>query len=176
MNWDGAIGLPRRTPFTPRRVRQVALPPAARALSTLSDVDYEDAFLVEAGSAQDRTAEQWARAALEDAPMLVRSALAWGWFALGLQLGPTRSDEFVLGWEVRRSTLDFALLGAGSRLGLRAELLFKRQRHTLLFATLVRQENHIARTVWAGVAPGHRQVVRNLLERAGGRDRRRRTA
>ncbi len=45
-------------PFT---VRQVTLPPAARALSTLSHVDYEDAFLVETGPAQDRTGEQWAR-------------------------------------------------------------------------------------------------------------------
>ncbi len=40
------------------KVRQVTLPPAARALSTLSHVDYEDAFLVETGSAQDRTGER----------------------------------------------------------------------------------------------------------------------
>jgi hypothetical protein len=39
------------------RVRQVTLPPAARALSTLSRVDYEDAFLLETGPAQDRTGE-----------------------------------------------------------------------------------------------------------------------
>jgi len=43
------------------RVRQVTLPPAARALSTLSHVDYKDAFLVETGPAPDRTGEQWAR-------------------------------------------------------------------------------------------------------------------
>jgi hypothetical protein len=41
-------------------------PLAARALSTLCHVDYEDAFLVETGPAQDRTGEQWARAILED--------------------------------------------------------------------------------------------------------------
>jgi hypothetical protein len=55
MNRDSAIGLLRRTPFAPGTVRQVALPPAARALSTLSHIDYEDAFLVEIGPAQDRT-------------------------------------------------------------------------------------------------------------------------
>jgi hypothetical protein len=78
MNRDTAIGLLRRTRFTYHRakyfskeeidvtagtdshpndphvaalgrVRQVTLPPAARALSTLSHVDYEDAFLVETG-------------------------------------------------------------------------------------------------------------------------------
>src|SRR4030095_3201144 len=55
MNWDTAIDLLRRTPSTPGRVRQVAVPPAARTLSTLSYVDYEDAFLVETGPAQHRT-------------------------------------------------------------------------------------------------------------------------
>jgi hypothetical protein len=174
INRDTAIGLLRRTPFTPGRVRQVAVPPAARTLSTLSHVDYDEAFLVETGPAQDQTGEQWARAILEDAPIIMRSALSWGWFALGLQLGSTRSDRFVLGWKVRRSTPDSALLGASSRLGLSAELLFKRRQQTLLFATFVQQENHIARAVWAGVAPVHRQVVRYVLEQASGREQRRR--
>ena len=59
-------------------VRQVTPPPAARALSTLCHVDYEDAFLVETGPAQDRTGEQWALAILEDAPMSTRNALSRG--------------------------------------------------------------------------------------------------
>jgi hypothetical protein len=155
-------------------VRQVALPPAARALSTLSRIDYEDAFLVETGPAHDRTGEQWARAILEDAPIITRRALVSGWSALGLQLGSTRSDRFVLGWEVRRSSPDFALLGARSRVGLPAELLVKRQQHTLLFATFVQQESPIARAVWAGVKPVHRPVVRYVLEQASCRESRRR--
>jgi hypothetical protein len=114
--------------------RQVALPPAARALSTLPRVDYDDAFLVETGPAQDGRAEQWARAMLEDAPSAMRSPLRWAWSALGLQVGSTGSDRFVLGWEVPRSTPDFVILGAGGRLGLSAELLFKRQQQTLLYA------------------------------------------
>jgi hypothetical protein len=156
------------------RVRQVPTPAAARALSTLAHVDYEDAFLVEIGPGQDRTPEQWVRAILEDAPIITRSALLSGWLALGLELGSPRSDGLVLGWEVRRSTPDFALLGASSRLGLPAELLLRRRRQTLLFATFVQQENHIARAVWAGVAPVHRPVVRYVLEQASCRERRRR--
>jgi hypothetical protein len=62
----------------PGRVRQVTLPSAARSLITLSSVDYEDAFLVETRRAQDRTAEQWARSILEDAPMSTRNALSRG--------------------------------------------------------------------------------------------------
>ncbi len=174
MSRDAVIECLRRIPFPSGGVRQVAVPPAARRLSTLTRVDYEDAFLVEPGPTHGRTAEEWARAILEDAPAVVRSALAWGWSALGLQIGSTRSDRPVLGWEVRRSTPDFALLAAGSRVGLPAELLFKRQRQTLLFATFVRQENRVARAVWAGVIPLHQQVVRYVLGRASGSDRRQR--
>jgi hypothetical protein len=151
--------------------RQIAVPPAARALSTFSHLDYEDAFLVETGADQAWTAEQWARSTLEDAPTVMRGACSLTWLALGLQLGSTGSDGFVLGWEMRRSTPDIVLLGAGSPLGLRAEVLFKRQRQSLLFATFLQQANFIARAVWAGVAPGHRQMVRHLLEQAGGRGR-----
>jgi hypothetical protein len=145
------------------RVRQVAVPSAARTFSTLSHIDYEDAFLLGIGFTQDRTAEQWARAVLEDAPIIARRALPRLLSAIGLQLGPTQSGRFVLGWEVRRATPDYVLLAArSSRIGLSAELLFKRQQQTLLYVTFVQQEKAIARVVWAGLAPAHRQVVRYL--------------
>jgi hypothetical protein len=47
VNRDTAVGLLRRTPCAPRVARVVATPPDARRLTTLSDVDYEDAFLME---------------------------------------------------------------------------------------------------------------------------------
>ena len=142
------------------------MPKTARALSTLPQVDYADAFVVETGPAKEWTCEEWARAMLEGAPAIMRTALLSAWFALGLRLGSNPSDRFVLGWEVRRSTSDYSLLGAGSRVGMPAELLFKRRRRTLLYATFVRHENPISRAVWAGIAPGHRQVVRYALEQA----------
>jgi hypothetical protein len=148
------------------RVREVPAPPSARALSTLSRVDYEDGFLVETGSVQDRTGEEWARAVVEDVPAKMRRSLRWGWLALGLRLGSTRSDRLVLGWEVRRSDPDFALLGASGRLGLEGEVLFAREQRALLFATFVQLENRIARAAWARVAPQHRRVVRHLLKQA----------
>lgn len=174
MNSDIAVGLLRRAPREPGLVRQVAMPPAARRLNTLSHVDYEDAFLVRIGHAPDRTAEQWARAILQDAPILTRSALLLGWSSLGLRLSTARSDRYVLGWEVLGSTQGFALLAAGSRLGLPAQLLFKRERHTLLFCTFVQRENTIAHAVWAGVEPVHRRVVPRVLEQASLRERHRR--
>lgn len=150
----------------PEGVREVTLPPAARALSTLGRIDYHDAFLVQTGRDHDRTAGQWARVVLEEAPESMQHTLRRGWSTLGLQLGPARSDHCVLGWEIRHTTPDVALLGVSGRRGLSGELLFERQPGTLLFATFVHLDNRVARTLWTGIAPRHRRVVRNLLEQA----------
>ena len=146
-------------------VRQIAVPPDARALSTLSQIDYEDAFLVQTGPGQDRTGEQWARAMLEGAPLITRTALLSGWSSLGLRLSSPLSDECVLGWEVRQSTPEFVLLGAGSRLGIAGELLFVAQERTLLFCTFVKHDNAVARAAWVAIEPVHVQVVARVLER-----------
>jgi hypothetical protein len=149
---------------TSRRASQVAVPAGVRALSTLLHIDYEDAFLVDVATAQERTPEQWAREVLENAPTSVRRTLQSGWTAIGLKLGGAAADRSVLGWGIRRSTPEYVLLGAESRIGMAGELLFKRQRRTLLIATFVQQDNDVARAVWAGVEPVHVPFVRNLLE------------
>jgi hypothetical protein len=148
------------------RVRQIPVPAAARALSTLSHIDYADAFLVEIRSARDRTPEQWARATLDQAPISMRTKLRSGWSAIGLKLDTGGSARSVLGWQVRRSTPEFVLLGADSRIGMPGELLFQLQQHALLFATFVEHANPIARAIWAAVKPVHVPVVREVLEQA----------
>jgi hypothetical protein len=147
------------------RVSQIAVPADAQALGTLSRIDYADAFLVAVESPQERSGEQWARAALEAVPIKVRRTLQSGWSALGLKLGEAPRERSVLGWPIRRSTPDFVLLGADSRIGMPAELLFQRRQRMLLFATFVQQDNAIARAVWARVDQVHVPVVRRLLER-----------
>jgi hypothetical protein len=154
---------------TAARVRQIAVPPGARALATLSPIHYEDAFLVGIREARTRTPEHWARATLEDAPISVRSALVSGWSALGLELGSTRCVQRVLGWQIRRSTREFVLLGTDSRIGMPAELLFVPQRHNLLCATFVQHNNEFARAVWAGTEHLHVPIVRCVLEQASSR-------
>jgi hypothetical protein len=72
----------------------------------------------------------------------------------------------VLGWEVRRNTPDVALLGADSRFGLAAELLFRREGETVHFSTFVQLKNPVARAVWSRVEPVHEQVVPRLLAMA----------
>jgi hypothetical protein len=151
---------------SPDRVRQLAPPPAARALSTLPRVDYSDAFLVEFGSTPNWSAEQWARAVLAGAPVALKTNLLLGWWAIGLK--PTTTGS-LLGWEIRVSTPDFVLLGRDSLIGMPGELLFKREPEALLFATFVYHANHIARAVWAAVEPTHVRIVRHVLEQASRR-------
>ncbi|MGI5340192.1 hypothetical protein ACQEVS_23730 [Streptomyces sp. CA-181903] len=148
------------------RVRHVPVPPAAHALSTLSRIDYENAVLADLGPAPYRTAEQWARAVLEDADAGTRQALREGWTSLGLALGPARSDGHVLGWPVRRDTPDAVLLAADPTLGLRGELLFQRGPGTLLLACFIRLDDDAARALWASAESRHPQVMHRLLEQA----------
>jgi hypothetical protein len=144
-------------------IRQIHVPAAARALSALPHADYRDAFVVDVGPTHERTAEEWARAILEGAPATTRRKLTSGWSMIGLKLSSGRS---VLGWSVRRSTDDFVLLGADSRIGMPAELLFVRRARSLLFSTFVQRQNPVARLVWARVEPVHGPIVRGLLEDA----------
>jgi hypothetical protein len=120
----------------------------ARALSTLSRVDYEDAFIVH--GAGERTAERWARAVLGDARLVVRARLVSGWLGLGLKLGEPWSARRVLGWEVQQSSPSVVLFAAKSLLGLQPELLFRTEPRGLLFATLIPRNNPVARACGSG--------------------------
>jgi hypothetical protein len=153
--------------FTTRTVSQFSVPEDARVLSTLSRIDYQDAFAVIADV--QRTPQQWVRAVLQDAPPSVRRRLWLGWTALGLRLGPPWSQGRVLGWKVRHSDQNFILLTADSWLGLHGELLFRSEPHGLLFATFLQHTNPAARAVWAAITPRHQHVVQSLLTHAASR-------
>jgi hypothetical protein len=99
----------------------------------------------------------------------MRHSLRRGWWALGLRLGPAQDPRRVLGWRIRHSDPDHAILAGDSIWGMRAELLFERAPDGLLFATALRLRNPLARAIWAAVAPQHRRVVRHLLADAGRR-------
>ena len=150
-------------------VREVAFPPSFRALTTLPRVDYTDAFILTTPAGADRMGVEWARALVEDAPAETQRMLRRGWFALGLRLGSPDDDRRVLGWEVRRTSPDHAVLAADSRLGMEAELVFERRPGALLFATIIKLNSPLARIVWTLVSPQHRKVVRHLLAESGRR-------
>ena len=164
MNGGAAVGLPGGIPVASSAVSPVELTEQELALGTLAQVDYCDAFLAVAVAGESRGGEEWARAVLEGAPLPLRTALQAGWTSLGLKLGSSPSERFVLGWKLGHSDDTHARLTAGSRLGMPAELLFLRRPEGLVLATLVRHETVVARTMWAGVAPFHRQVVPYILD------------
>jgi len=144
-------------------VREIEVPAAVRVASTMGRVDYADCFLLATGLTPPGTAEQWSRTVLEDAPPNTRRALQLGWGSLGLQLGPERSERYVLGWEIRRNLPGEILLAAASPLGLQGELLFQHLPDGLRYATFVRLETPEARGLWARIEPSHRQIVPKLL-------------
>ena len=153
---------------TDRSVSAVRLPADARTLTTLSRIDYEDAFLLDAGV--ERSAEEWVHAMLNDAPLKVRSRLVAGWLALGFNLRGPWSARRVLGWQVQHSDADFVLLAADSWLGLRGQLLFRSEPRGLLFATFIQQNNPLVRSLWVRITQRHQQVVRSLLVHAARRE------
>lgn len=148
------------------RVSQITPLPGTRSIHTLGRIDYEDAFLVDVERPHSRSAEQWLRLVLEDAPASVRLRLLWGWSMIGLKVSLDRSDDSVLGWRIRAGDPEFVLVGAESRIGMPGELLLRREEHGLLFATFVRQDNLVARALWATVVSGHTRTVRAILEDA----------
>jgi hypothetical protein len=158
---------------TSPRVRQIGVPPEARELSTLSHVDYQDAFVTDVGPVAERTGEQWARAVLEGTPRDLRRSLRLGWSAIGLKLDRAPVGRRILGWEIRRETPQFALLGAESGVPMSGggELLFKRHRRALLFCTFVQLDDRLARAAWTGIEPVHVPTVRRILDLASRRCR-----
>jgi hypothetical protein len=145
-------------------VTQIPIPPEARARSTLGRIDYADAFVVDVPD--DKTAEEWARKTLEEAPAATRASLQSGWSSLGLRLDLTSSHPSILGWRIRENTPDHVLLGADGRLGLSGELLFERRVNQLHFSTFVKLSHVGARAVWAAIEPAHVRIVRGVLEGA----------
>lgn len=155
----------------PGTVTKVPLPIAAREHVMLSEADYTDAFLVRVGSPRARTAEQWARLVVEEAPLAVRLALVAGWRNIGLKINPSSPPSTVCGWELRYNSADVAVLGADSHIGMPAELLFKREPTALLFATFVAHWSPVARITWSATEATHQLVVQQLLEQAAWRGR-----
>ena len=157
------------TPSAVVQVREIELPPKARALTALSRVDYTDCFILETERVRDRTGEEWARALLEEPPAATRDMLRRGWRALGVRLGSTTDDRLVLGWQVRRRSPEFALLAVRSVFGMEAEVLVKREHEGVLAASLMKFNNPLIRVFWAGFSFQHRRVLRHLLIQAGRR-------
>jgi hypothetical protein len=151
---------------TRSHVHVVGLPEAVRSREDLAGADRAITFELAVDDDQSLSAEQWARATWEGAPKIVRWFVTLGWrLILGLQLAPGRSPTTVLGWRIVDERPDMVTLQARSVLITGHNVVIV-QESTVLWTTLVRYEQPIARSIWRPVELVHRLVLRYTLTHA----------
>jgi hypothetical protein len=160
-----SIDAPVRTATGRRWATEIPVREDVRALSRFPATDYADNF--EAGTdGAARTAEQWARAMLEGAPVGMRTFLVRTWPLFGVRLGPLHTGGYVLGWRIVKSTPEFVVLQVRSAAGVTIRLVVQAGASRVLAGTFVRCEGLPGRVLWFAVAPIHRLVVSRLLGEA----------
>ena len=133
--------------------------------------DYADAFEIRVSGPDERTAEQWVRAGLEQAPAAVRWLIvAVHRHVLRLHLGPFGDGDHVLGWRIITDDPGVVRLDASGPLAA-AMIMGRRLDPTRMQLTtsLSYRRPALARAVWAFVGPLHRTIAPLLLRRAARR-------
>jgi hypothetical protein len=145
---------------------RVDVPEAVLAMDTLPDPSYTCAFEIDAPPTDTRTAEEWLRAIMEDAPASLRWFILAGWVAgLRLRLGPRPSTDHVLGWKILSVTSTEIAIGVeGATLSAHQVVQVKDGR--VLHATNVRYDRPAAPVIWALAAPIHVRMIPYLMEQA----------
>jgi hypothetical protein len=146
-------------------VRQRGIGNDVLLLTTLTDIMYVDAHVLETPRATERTAERWARAIMEDTTDCVQEQLTAAWAAIQLDLAPG-TEGTIAGWHISSSTPKHVLLQVNSGLGFRGELAVTVTDGAVLMATFVAMADVHARDAWFRVVPAHLAFVRSLLEHA----------
>ena len=129
--------------------------------------DYSDCFEIELTVPDDRSAEQWARAALEGMPAALRAVvLVAHRHVLRFRLGPLDAADHVLGWRVITSEQDVVRLEADGPL-VRGVLVGRRTSPTttVLRTFVFFRRGRASRMTWTVVGPVHRRVAPYLLAR-----------
>ena len=131
---------------------------------TDADWDYADAFEVVISVEDQRTAEQWARAALDVGLARIRPlVLLIHRRVLRFRLGPTDSATHILGWKLEESEQDLIRLTADGPL-MHGVLLGRRTAPDRTeLRTFLSYKKPRAAIVWRVIGPIHRLVARYLL-------------
>jgi hypothetical protein len=131
--------------------------------------DYADAFEIRLPEPDPRSAEQFVRCALKQAPWSVRWMVPIVHrYVLRLRLGPPSSPDHLFGWKILTRQPDVIHLQAVSPLLGRGVLVLRRVDPTCASITtyLFYARPTPAHVVWAIVGPLHRRIAPYLLENA----------
>lgn len=140
------------------------IPESIRFISTLANPDYVDLFTITTDLAVGTTAEEWARAVLELAPVSRRNARVL-WRVMGLRLGPRNSPNHVQGWLITGRRDDWVRAETASWY-MSAEAVCLLQDEQVSISLSLRYQSTVARLVWATVGPPHRKAVPVMLRQA----------
>ena len=151
------------TTSVPVVVQQRGVPAAIRSLTTITRPDYVDVFTVTTSNAADASAEQWARAGIEEG---AGEAGQFVWrVLLGLRLERRPSWDRVGGWKITDRGDRWIRLEATSWV-LTAHLVVHADDREVTVATFIRYDRPFAAVVWAPLSVGHRKAMPGLLRRA----------
>lgn len=144
-----------------RRIRVAEDPPLEPG-----PYDYADAFAITLRDNDTRPPEQLFRAALDDAPWVLRWVPVVHRHVLRFHLGRLSSPDHLFGWRIVRSDADVICLRADGPL-LQGVIVGRRvPPSTAVFTTFVGYVRRTpARAVWTLVSPVHRRVAPYLLQR-----------
>ena len=139
------------------------IPEAIRCLDTLTSPDYVDLFTANTLEATNKSAEEWARALLEDTPTGRSAPVLWR--LLGLRLGPTPSMEHVQGWRIADHGPNWVRIEATSWF-MSAHAVVKVDDGQVSLALFVRYDQPMAALIWPPVSVMHRRGVPVMLREA----------
>lgn len=137
------------------------VPASARALTSLSRVDYADHFTVATDA--EASPERWARAMFGDVPN-AGEQLIWRGF-LQLRLSRGRSPDTVAGWRITGRGPDWVRLAAASWF-LSANLVVQAPGGRVSLGTFLRYDHPVAHAVWPPLSAVHRFLVPRVLRDA----------
>jgi hypothetical protein len=129
---------------------------------------YADAFEISLPAPDMRTAEQVARAALDNAPRLIRMGMvAAQRYLLGFRLGPLSAPDHIQGWRIVRAEPEAVQLEAVGLLGRAVVVGSRPDPHTAVLSTYnFYARPALGRLLWAVGGPMHRRIAAYLMERA----------
>lgn len=143
------------------------VPEPVRSLHRLDRVDYVDLFVLYTAEATKWSAEQWARAVLEEGRAARRFAFVPWRVLLGLRLGPSRAPSYVHGWTIAESDDDRIRLEATSPLVRCNAVAHVADTHVSV-ALFVCYAHPFARLWWSLLSPVHRRAMPVILRQGFG--------